>query len=79
MRAKFAAANWRTKPKRPINKIEGKNENKYKLGRKCCVKQTATAYLCDSDEIDPLSIFEEMLESLGKRVTVGDTKKRTLY
>ena len=42
------------------------------------VELGAKAYLCNSKVCDPLSVFEEMLENLGKRVNIGDTKKMTL-
>ena len=39
----------------------------------------AVAYICNSKTDDPLSVFEEMLENLGKRVNIGETKKMTLF
>ena len=39
----------------------------------------AKAYLCNSKTDDPLEVFEEMLENLGKRVNLGETKKMTLF
>ena len=39
----------------------------------------AKAYICNSKIDDPLFVFEEMLENLGKRVNIGETKKMTLF
>lgn len=38
----------------------------------------AKAYHCESEKVEPLSIFELILEDLGKRINLGDSKKMTL-
>ena len=51
-------------------------------GKSICAQATelgATAYHCESDKVEPLLVFQQMLADLGVRLNLGDSKKMTLF